>query len=147
VLPARAALGEARGELFASGTSVSPAKRATETPPPQAAPSAPALPFRIAGKLVHEGTAEVVLARGDRLFIARPGDGLDDDYRLESVRADGVTIVYLPLNRREELLAEEPLQLDAKPPGPVVPSNAEAAGRSSIASRLRAWRRMIGAEQ
>jgi len=53
-----------------------------------------ALPHR--RQVVHDGTARVVLARDDRVLTVREGEMLDDDYRVESIKADGVTLVYLP---------------------------------------------------
>jgi len=53
-----------------------------------------ALPHR--GQVVHDGTARVVLARDDRVLTVREGEMLDDNYRVESIRLTGFTLVYLP---------------------------------------------------
>ena len=77
---------------------------------------------------MHDGTARVVLARDDRVLTVREGEMLDDNYRVESIRADGVTLVYLPLGVREELPVTATLKLDT--PAVATASAASAAGGS-----------------
>jgi Cohesin domain len=108
-LPAREPIGEAGADPFAARRSAPSArKRPVEQPSivepaAPAAPQPPPLPYRFAGQVVHDGTARVALAKGDRVFTVREGDMLDDEYRVESIRADQVTLVYLPLGHREYL--------------------------------------------
>jgi hypothetical protein len=133
-LPKRESIGEPQGALFASTPSAAPARPLPAQGDTQAVPVALPMPYRIAGQVTGEGKPQVVFARGDRVIIAGPGDSLDDDYRLESVRSDGVTLVYLPLNRRQELLADGVLDAES-------PQAAAEPSQSSIASRLRSARR------
>jgi cohesin domain-containing protein len=72
---------------------------------PAAPPAPPPMPYRVAGQIAHDGSAHVVLAHGDRVFTVREGQTLDEGYRVESIRADGVTLVYVPLDAREHLAA------------------------------------------
>jgi hypothetical protein len=111
-LPSRDAIGKPRGELFGfrSWAPSRPAARAAQVAAPAAAP--PPMPYRIAGQVVHDGTARVVLARDDRVLTVREGEMLDDDYRVESIRADGVTLVYVPLGVREQLPVTAAMTLD-----------------------------------
>jgi hypothetical protein len=111
-LPSRDAIGKPRGELFGfrSWAPSRPATRAAQVAAPAAAP--PPMPYRIAGQVVHDGTARVVLARDDRVLTVREGEMLDDDYRVESIRADGVTLVYVPLGVREQLPVTAAMTLD-----------------------------------
>jgi hypothetical protein len=128
--PVREVLGDARTNLFASR------ERAPRKPPPVAAPppEAPAPPpmaYRVAGQFVVGGKAEVLLAKGDRTFTVRPGDTLEDGYRVEAIEPSRVTLVYVPLGTAHTLTVASaltpdspkapsptPRQLAAIPPGP-----------------------------
>jgi hypothetical protein len=103
-LPAREGLGKAVGEPFGSR---SWAPRVSVPSQPAVLPPAPSpMPYRIAGQVLQDGHTYVVLVRGDRVvFNVREGQTLEDGYRVESIRADGVTLVYLPLDVREHLAA------------------------------------------
>ena len=122
-LPARESIGEVRGELFAARSWTPPqrverpAAAAAPAPVAAAAPQAPPLPYRFAGQVVHDGGARVVLARDDRVLTVREGDILDDVYRVESIRADQVTLLYLPLGKEEHLPVSSILGLQSPPAG------------------------------
>jgi hypothetical protein len=114
-LPLRDGLSSPRGELFASNAPPPrPArKRALKVAAPEVVappkPVAPPVPYRVAGQVEHEGPAQVVLARDDRVYLVREGDTLDGGYRVESIRAGGVTLVYTPLGERQHLAAQSAL--------------------------------------
>jgi Cohesin domain len=137
-LPSRDAIGKPRGELFGSRSWAPspPVARAAPVAAPAAAP--PPMPYRIAGQVVHDGTARVVLARDDRVLTVREGEMLDDNYRVESIKADGVTLVYLPLGVREQLPVSSAMTLDtptvatagAAPVPARTPEQSSAAGAS-----------------
>lgn len=132
-LPSRDAIGKPRGELFGfrSWAPSRPVVRAGPAAAP-AAPTPPPMPYRIAGQVVHDGTARVVLARDDRVLTVREGEMLDDNYRVESIKADGVTLVYLPLGVREQLPVTAALKLDtpAVATASAAPETSSAAGGS-----------------
>jgi hypothetical protein len=132
-LPSRDAIGKPRGELFGfrSWAPSRPVVRAGPAAAP-AAPAPPPMPYRIAGQVVHDGTARVVLARDDRVLTVREGEMLDDNYRVESIKADGVTLVYLPLGVREQLPVTATLKLDtpAVATASAAPETSSAAGGS-----------------
>ena len=51
-----------------------------------------------------EGTSTVVfLAQGDRMLVARQGDLLNNQYRVESVSASAVTFMFDPLKQRQSV--------------------------------------------
>jgi hypothetical protein len=114
-LPSRDGLSRPRGDLF--GSNVPPVRKqpakskpaAEPAPPP--APVAPPMPYRVAGQVVHDGPPRVVLAREDRVFFVREGDTLEGGYRVESIKADGVTLVYTPLDMRQHLAAASALEV------------------------------------
>ena len=115
-LPSRDGLNGPRGNLFASSAPPAPphakkhsaAEAAAEVP---AAPVAPPMPYRVAGRVQHEGPPRVVLARDDRVFFVREGDLLEGGYRVESISPEGVTLVYTPLELRERLAAAPSLEV------------------------------------
>jgi hypothetical protein len=61
------------------------------------------MPYRIAGKMIVEGSPQIVLAKGNAVVAVREGDSLDDGYRVESIKPDYVTLIYVPLGVRENL--------------------------------------------
>lgn len=100
-LPERAAIGEPRGDLFAPQTWAPPAPATAAVAAP--APSAPPNPYSIAGSMIQEGAASIFLAKGDRIYEAKPGLELDGGYRVESIASDHVVLVYVPLGMKHNL--------------------------------------------
>jgi hypothetical protein len=120
-------MAEPLGELFATPEWDTPrAATRFSSGRPAAPPAPPPSPYRIAGQVVQEGAAQVVLARDNRVLVVRAGDVLDDDYQVESIRADGVTLLYKPLGVREELSVSGSLRLEVRQPWPA----PEASARS-----------------
>jgi hypothetical protein len=128
-LPQREPLGAPKGALFAA-----------PPPPPKPAPAAapvveskpvpPAMPYRVAGKLTHDGVSKVVLVKGDRVLTVQQGDTLEGGYRVDTVGGDEITLVYEPLGTRERLA------LAAGVPA-ATPSAPAAAGGSVKPAQLR----------
>jgi len=96
-LPARRPLGRQRGDLFAA-----PHSSAPPAPPPQqqeqAAPTPPPNPYRFAGTLEQGGVRKILLIMGASIFEAKEGEMLEQNFRVQSVTADAVTLVYVPLD-------------------------------------------------
>lgn len=65
--------------------------------------SAPALPFTVLGKKFERGSWEVYLASGDQVHVARVGQPLTDNYRVEAIAPSEIRLIYLPLNERQTL--------------------------------------------
>ena len=78
--------------------------RVAIAPPPQ--PVAPPLPFQYVGQIKGREGPTVLLSRGEESFSVKPGEPIDNDYRLESMTDEALTIVYLPLNERQTLNPE-----------------------------------------
>jgi len=100
-LPEREALGKPQGEPFAPRSWVPAAPKAA--PKVAAPPAPPPMPYRSAGRVVREGVAQALLARGDTVFAVREGDTLEGGYRVETIAADHITLVYLPLGTRDRI--------------------------------------------
>jgi hypothetical protein len=107
-LPARRAIAPSKGELFSSPPPPKPPAPVIAAPTPPAPPTPPAMPYRVAGLVVHDGRAEVVLSKGDRVITVRPGETLEGGYRVGNIDADGVTLVYMPLGIAQHLPATFP---------------------------------------
>jgi hypothetical protein len=140
-LPPRDGLSGLRGELF--GTNPPPVHRAPKpkaqveaaVPPP--APVAPPMPYRVAGQVVHNGPPRVVLAREDRVFFVREGDMLEGGYRVESIKSDAVTLVYMPLDERQTLAVASALQVPVVPQPTASGGSKQAAGGEGRPAQLR----------
>jgi hypothetical protein len=104
-LPARESLGATRGELFSARSWTPPAAPAAAAAGPtvSALPAPPPMPYRVAGQVMHDGSAHIVLARGDAVLVVREGEILEGGYRVEAIRTDRVTLLYEPLGTRNDL--------------------------------------------
>lgn len=78
--------------------SVSPA--ALAPPPP---PMAPPLPYTYMGKLAEQGQFSVFLTRNGKPYVARPGDVLDGQYRVDAIDPPVLELTYLPLAQKQTL--------------------------------------------
>jgi len=140
-LPSREGLSKQRGDPF--GVRSAPARRAAAPATPEAppVPTAPPMPYRVAGQLVHDGVPQVVLARDGRVMIVREGEILDGGYLVESIRPNGVTLVYTELDIRETLPFSSVL------PSPRAFAAAPAANEQRAAAARPARLRWEGPEQ
>ena len=77
-----------------------PGSAALQPPPP---PSAPPLPFAYMGKLDESGATIVFLAMGDRNLVVKPGDIIDNMYRLDQVSDNAVMLTHLPTGMQQSL--------------------------------------------
>ncbi|MDX1376710.1 MAG: cohesin domain-containing protein [Burkholderiales bacterium] len=103
-----------------------PAQRAAQP----AAPRVPVMPYRYAGRVLHEGRLKIYLAKGDEVFPVRKGETLDGAYRVESIDDSGITLRYLPLGRMQTIPVESALPLaDAKPAPAAKPGAPGKAAR------------------
>jgi hypothetical protein len=139
-LPERETIGRARGEVFAQRSWAPPqppaAKAAAVAPPPP--PQAPAMPYRVAGKVVYEGGAHVVLAKGDQILWVREGETLGDGYRVDAITPDRVTLTYMPLGVAQYIAVASSLG-DGAPQrnAPVAAARALPGARNAGPAQLR----------
>lgn len=71
-----------------------------EKPPP---PQAPPLPFKVMGQYSEGSVRGVFLLHNDRSLVAKVGEVLADQYRVESLKDGVLTLIYLPLQQRQTL--------------------------------------------
>jgi hypothetical protein len=141
-LPPRETIGRPRGQVFAPRSWAPPAPPRSTTPPASevaAPPPPPPMPYRVAGKVVYEGGAHIVLAKGDRVIWVREGDTLDDGYRVDSIKPDRVTLTYLPLGVEQHIAAVSTLEVEPPSARSALASAApaRAASGASGAAQLR----------
>lgn len=88
-----------------------PAPRATAPVAPPAsviavaaatAPPVPAFPYKLIGRL-DDGVPQALLSGASRSFGVKAGDSIDDQWRVESVEAQGVTVTWLRTGARKTL--------------------------------------------
>ena len=63
------------------------------------------MPYRVAGRVVRDGASQLLLAKENDVLPVQVGDTLEGGYRVESIGADDVTLLYLPLGVRQRLSA------------------------------------------
>ncbi|MFF5867810.1 hypothetical protein [Pseudomonas sp. NPDC012596] len=73
------------------------------TPVVAAAPTAPALPFQFIGRIGDRDDLQIFLQSGEKLYVVRQGDVIEDTYRLDRVSANELDLVYLPLHQSQTL--------------------------------------------
>jgi len=84
----------------AKGAPTAGAAAASPSPPP---PQAPPLPFAYVGRLVEDRDTTVFLAQGERNLVVKPGEVIDNTYKLEEVGERTLVLTYLPLSQRQTL--------------------------------------------
>lgn len=102
------------GELFISTTwtpkqpqisleeqAIKTAQMAKSAPPPT--PTAPPLQFKYAGKAIADNETWVFLSQSGENHIAKVGAKINDQYRLDSINDNTITMTYLPLNVKQTL--------------------------------------------
>lgn len=128
-LPERGGLARVRGELFGAPPAPPPPK-ASPAPAAAAAPVAPPVPYRFAGMMLKGGEVEFMVAKGDLVFPVKVGDTLDGTYRVESIGAEGIELLYLPLGTRDRIAVSS--VLDAGGATPVAAASPPVAQPAAI---------------
>ena len=73
-----------------------------QTPVVQA-PSVPPMPFQFVGKLHDRSDLQVFLQSGEKIYVVRKGDVIDDNWRIEKISDMELSFVYLPLHVSQTL--------------------------------------------
>jgi hypothetical protein len=73
-------------------------------PPPEPPPTAPPLPFTYLGAFETAGAKQVFyLVEGDKVHAVTQGEVLNEIYQIETVTAEEMVLVYLPLKLKQTL--------------------------------------------
>lgn len=67
------------------------------------APSVPPMPFQFIGKLNDRTDLQVFLQNGEKIYVVRKGDVIDDTWRIEGISDVELSFVYLPLHLSQTL--------------------------------------------
>lgn len=87
-------------DLFPVQTWRPPPKPVVLPPPPP--PQAPPVPYKYLGRWQEDGAEVIFLAEGDRTRAVRRGERLGQ-WRVEEIRGDSMTLLYLPLDQTRTL--------------------------------------------
>ncbi|MND86592.1 hypothetical protein D3C76_607120 [compost metagenome] len=100
----------AGGDLFAAKSwkpapvlATVSAAQAQAAAAPVVVPTAPPLPFQFIGRLDDRNDVQVFLQNGEKLYVVRNGDMIDDTYRIVGISATEMNMVYLPLHQSQTL--------------------------------------------
>ena len=74
---------------------------AAAAPQQESRSSSPPFRYQYVGRMEVEGRLTVHLSKDDRLYPVRIGDVLDGAFRVESIKADGLELTYLPSKRKQ----------------------------------------------
>ncbi len=115
-LPTRVELPEFPGDPF-SGASLKarPAARRVAAAPAGTVPAVPANPYRFAGEVRQPGATHRFLVRGSDILEVKPGEVLDDGYRVEAVDGMQVVLVHLASGHRHAVALSVPAAASATP--------------------------------
>ncbi|MFJ7285326.1 hypothetical protein [Pseudomonas sp. NPDC099000] len=97
------------GDLFAARswkaapTLASVTEQPVNLTPVVQVPSAPPMPFQFVGKLHDRSDLQVFLQNGEKIYVVRKGDVIDDTWRIEGISDVELSFVYLPLHLSQTL--------------------------------------------
>jgi hypothetical protein len=116
-LPAAAATGKSAvindlspaGDLFsarswkAAPVLASVNEQAVNLTPVVQVPTAPPMPFQFIGKIDDRRDLQVFLQNGEKIYVVRKGDVIDETWRIEGISDVELSFVYLPLHLAQTL--------------------------------------------
>ncbi len=79
------------------------AKQAARAAAPPPAPKPPPLPFKYLGKIIDGNKIRVFLADSEQTYIVWLGGRIEDQYRVDAINDEAITLTYLPLDARQTL--------------------------------------------
>jgi hypothetical protein len=66
-------------------------------------PTVPPLPFQFVGRLDDRTDLQVFLQNGEKIYVVRKGDVIDETWRIEGISDMELSLVYLPLHLSQTL--------------------------------------------
>lgn len=97
------------GDLFsarswkAAPTLASVTEQPVNVTPVVQAPTVPPMPFQFVGRLDDRSDLQVFLQSGEKIYVVRKGDVIDDTWRLEGITDLELSLVYLPMHLSQTL--------------------------------------------
>ena len=116
--PVRAAMPELRGDPFSPGGGMNPSRRTSRAraAAPASVPIMAANPYRFAGELRQPGATRRYLVRGDDIVEVKPGDVLEEGYRVDALAENEVVLVHLASGVRHSVARGTATAAPATPP-------------------------------
>ncbi|POA45983.1 hypothetical protein C1893_22235 [Pseudomonas sp. MPR-ANC1] len=97
------------GDLFAAKswkaapTLATVTEQAINPAPVVQAPSLPPVPFQFVGRLHDRSDLQVFLQNGEKIYVVRNGDVIDDTWKITGISDLELSLVYLPLHLSQTL--------------------------------------------
>ena len=97
------------GDLFAARswkaapTLASVTEQPVNLTPVVQVPSVPPMPFQFIGRLNDRSDLQVFLQNGEKIYVVRKGDVIDEIWRIEGISDVELSLVYLPLHLSQTL--------------------------------------------
>ena len=97
------------GDLFAARswkaapTLASVTEQAVNVAPVVQAPTAPPMPFQFIGRMDDRTDLQVFLQNGEKIYVVRKGDVIDETWKIEGISDLELSLVYLPLHLSQTL--------------------------------------------
>jgi hypothetical protein len=97
------------GDLFAARswkpapTLASVTESAVNVAPVVQVPTAPPLPFQFIGRMDDRSDLQVFLQNGEKIYVVRKGDVIDETWKIERISDMELSLVYLPLHLSQTL--------------------------------------------
>jgi len=73
-----------------------------------AASRPPPLRFQYLGKIIHNNEMKIILSQSGEKVVVKLGEKIDDQYRIEAMDNEAITLTYLPLNVEQTLIINDP---------------------------------------
>ncbi|MGE8066970.1 hypothetical protein [Pseudomonas sp. NPDC089569] len=97
------------GDLFAARswkaapTLASVTEQAVNVTPVVQAPTVPPMPFQFIGRMDDRSDLQVFLQNGEKIYVVRKGDVIDETWKIERISDMELSLVYLPLHMSQTL--------------------------------------------
>ena len=66
-------------------------------------PTAPPMPFQFIGRMDDRTDLQVFLQNGEKIYVVRKGDVIDETWKIEGISDLELSLVYLPLHLSQTL--------------------------------------------
>lgn len=68
----------------------------------------PPLRFQYLGKIIHNNEMKIILSQSGEKVVVKLGEKIDDQYRIDAMDNEAITLTYLPLNVEQTLIINDP---------------------------------------
>ena len=68
----------------------------------------PPLRFKYLGKIIHNNEMKIILSQSGEKVVVKLGEKIDDQYRIDAMDNEAITLTYLPLDVEQILIINDP---------------------------------------